>query len=168
MADNTTQQPAEVNTQATGGTAAAAQTGAAAQSGQQDLFTQEDVNRIVGERLKREREKWDVEGLKAKAAELEGERDQLKASIAHRDLLDKVVSETGVPRELVHGETEDEMRANAQAIAAYAGSFATPPTHPTDKGGAATPAPATRDSILAIGDEDARRQAIADNIELFG
>ena len=176
---------AEETTQATEGTTTAAnanavntsQTVAAAQSGQTEhLFTQEELNKQIGERLKRERAKFsDYEEIKAKAEaadaradydDIKAERDKLIADIAHRDLLDKVMAETGVPRELIHGETEEEMRASAMAVTAYAETFK--PSHPTDKGGAATPAPTTRASILAIKDEDARRKAIAENIELFG
>lgn len=165
---------AENITPAGEGTTGTAQTVAAAQSGQTEhLFTQDEVNKMIDTRLKRERAKYaDYEDLKAKADsrgdydDVKAERDRLKADIAHRDLLDKVVAEVGVPRDLVHGETEDEMRASAQAVAAYAESFK--PTHPQDKGGAASPKPTTRESILSIKDEDARRKAIAENIELFG
>ena len=164
MAENTTQV-----TEGTNQSASAEQTG-------EKTFTQAEVDKLISERLKRERSKYEgFDDIKAKAAkadswadydDVKAERDRLTAEIAHRDLLDKVVAETGIPRGLVHGDTEEEMRASAQAVAAYVETLK--PQHPTDKGGAASPKPTTRESILAIKDEDARRRAIAENIELFG
>lgn len=64
------------------------------------------------------------------------ERDRLVGEIARRDLVDRVSRDTGVPAELLHGDTEDELAASAEAVRAYAD--ARQPAWPTDKGGAAS------------------------------
>lgn len=110
--------------------------------GQNDVFTQEDVDRIVGERLSRERQKYaDYDALKEKAARwdqaeeankselqkaqeraesLQSELDALKQAATIRGIRDKVAQETGVPATLLTGSTDDECRAQADAIKAYA------------------------------------------------
>ena len=144
MAENT---PIEEGTEGT------TQTAAAAQSGQQErTFTQEEVNRMVGDARKKVRSQFEgYDEYKAQAEaradydEVKAERDGLLAQIAHRDLLDRVSAATGVPASLIQGETEEEMTTSAEAIAAYA--RAQQPAYPTDKGGGATPKPATHDDI---------------------
>lgn len=109
--------------------------------------TQEELDAIVGARLKREREKYaDYDELKAaaKAAESEGDRkreleearaevERLRAEAAERDeaarrdeARAKVAREAGVPADLVAGEDEGAMRAFAEAVAAYARRPAAP------------------------------------------
>lgn len=105
-------------------------------------FTQDELNAIVSERLKRESAKYaDYEDLKEKAkkydeyeeanktelekaneraASLEAELTTLKKSNEVRDLRDKIAKETGVPANLLTAETEDECKAQAEAIKAYA------------------------------------------------
>lgn len=101
-------------------------------------FTQEELDAIVSDRLKRDRQKYaDYEELKTKAqaydeareaektelekateraAALQTELDQLKHDSSVRELRDKVSLETGVPALLLKAETEDEMREMAKAI----------------------------------------------------
>ncbi len=107
-------------------------------------FSQAELDAIIGDRLKREREKYaDYEDLKARAekynaleeasktdlqkaqeqaeaykAELEG----LKKAAAARDARDKVSAETGVPASLLSGETEEACKAQADAILKWRGS----------------------------------------------
>lgn len=141
------------NTPIEEGTTGTTQTAAAAQSGQQErTFTQDEVNRMVGDARKRERSKYEgYDEYKAQAEaradydDVKAERDGLLALIAHRDLLDKVSAATGVPAALIQGETEEEMTASAEAVAAYA--RAQQPAYPQDKGGGATPKPATHADI---------------------
>ncbi len=100
--------------------------------------TQADLDRIIGERLSRERAKFaDYEDLQAKAAQLDAIteadkteqqklQEQLAASearVAEYELADKIrgwaseiAKETGVPAELLRGGTEAEMRAHAEAL----------------------------------------------------
>lgn len=101
-------------------------------------FTQAEVDTIVSERLKRDRQKFaDYDELKEKAgkydemeeankselqkaveqaAALQSELDSIKASNAIRDIRQKVAEETGVPASLITGTTEDECREQAKGI----------------------------------------------------
>ena len=106
------------------------------------MFTQSELDAIVGERLSREREKYNgFEELKAKAEkydeQVEASKTELQKAIESRDSLQKEVDrltkerevasirlavseDTGVPISLLTGETEDECKAQADAIKAYA------------------------------------------------
>lgn len=127
--------------------------------GQTRTFTQEEVNAIVGKRLAEEKGKFaDYEDLKAKAAKydeaeeankselqkaterannLEAELNGLKKAEEVRLMREKVSKETGIPANLITGATEDECKAQAEAIKA----FATPSGYPkvTDKGEVSKP-----------------------------
>lgn len=133
------QAPSDTPTPATAAAAAAAQ-----QHGQQSpaapgqRFTppasQEDLDRIIGERLARERAKFvDYDDLKAKATKYdeaeaknktEAERlaDELakarqRAADLERDAVRaRVAATAGLPVELITGATEDECQAQATAI----------------------------------------------------
>lgn len=105
-------------------------------------FTQAEVDAIVGDRLKRDRQKYaDYETLKEKADKfdeleesnkselqkaiergdaLQVELDKLKGANAIRELRNKVAEETGIPAHLLTGKTEEECREQAEAIAEYA------------------------------------------------
>jgi hypothetical protein len=146
-----------------------AQNTADEQQEQPKTFTQDEVNRIVAERLKRHKPD-DYEALKEKAAKLDEleeankselekaqaayqsaqkELDELKARAAISETRSRVAAETGIPAELITGDTEDSMRAQAEAIAAYTESKTS--SYPADKGGAATGnAAMTEDEIRKI------------------
>lgn len=116
-------------------------------------FSQDDVNRIVEERLKREREKYaDYSVLKEKsekfdaieeanktelqkaqerAQALETELNERKRADEIREIRDKVAKETGIPANLLKGSTEEECNEEAKAIA----EFAKPGTYPQVKDG---------------------------------
>lgn len=121
-------------------------------------FTQEDVNQLVQERLRREREKYaDYIDLKAKAAKLdeieeasktelqkateraqalEVELTELKKAESIRTIRQKVSQETGVPADLLTAEDEETCTAQANSIL----SFAKPSAYPAVKdGGEVTP-----------------------------
>lgn len=115
----------------------------AKQAATEKTFTEEDVNRIVTDRLHRERQKYegiDLDALKEKAAkfdemeeaskselqkanekaaELETELNALKKQNAVREIRDKVAKETGVPYSLLTAETEEDCRTQAQAVLDY-------------------------------------------------
>lgn len=112
------------------------------------IETQEDFDNAVSERLKRKEnavrdEYSDYEALKAKADKLDavtkngeididaemkrlGEFEKAAEENKAKNLREKVAKDAGVPAELVFGTTEDEMKANADAIA----KFAKPETAP--------------------------------------
>lgn len=111
-------------------------------------FTQDEVNAIVVKRLAQEKAKYeDYDSIKAKAEEfdkleeankteleraaervkaLEAQLDGLKKTEEVRAIRDKVSQETGIPANLLTGETEEACIEQATAIKAYA-----TPTYPT-------------------------------------
>lgn len=115
------------NTQATEGAAT-----------EQKTFTQEEMNKIVSERVQRERAKYeDYDSLKAKAAKfdeqeeanktelqkateraekLEAEVKSLKKASEVKNIRNKVAEEFGIPSSLLLGETEDDCKAQAKAL----------------------------------------------------
>ena len=123
-----------VTTQTTG-TAATITTG----TGTADrVFTQDDVNRIVAERVKKyadygelkkkaerfdeleEANKSELQKAQERADGLQAELDALKRSDALRVLRDEVSKEKGVPVELLTGGTREECEAQADQILAFA------------------------------------------------
>lgn len=126
---------------------------------QNRTFTQEEVNAIVGKRLAEEKGKFaDYEDLKAKAAKydeaeeankselqkateranaLEAELNGMKKAEEVRTTREKVSKETGIPANLLTGTTEEECKAQADAIKAYA----TPSGYPKVKDGGEMPKP---------------------------
>ena len=118
-----------------------------------DVFTQDEVNSIVNDRLKRERAKYeDYDALKAKAskldeleeanktelqkandraAALEAELTALKSANSIREIREKVSAETGIPANLLTADTEEECREQAKAISEYA----KPSSYPVVKDG---------------------------------
>lgn len=109
----------------------------ATQKAQASSFTppssQEELDRIIGERLARERAKFDdYDDLKAKAQKFdeveaqnktEAERlaDELAKATERAQSLEtqavraRVAAETGLPLELITGSTEEDCRAQAEA-----------------------------------------------------
>lgn len=116
-------------------------------------FTQAELNQIVQERLQREREKYaDYESMKEKASRLDQIEEDAKSelqkaqekaeklqaelsAVKHaeeiRVIRDKVAQATGVPANLLSGETEDLCTEQANAILSF--KSATP--YPTVKDG---------------------------------
>jgi hypothetical protein len=113
-----------------------------AQTTDTKTFTQAELDAVVKDRLKREREKYsDYEDLKAKAAKfdeaeeanktelqkvterakaLEDELNGLKEAEKLRTMRAEVAKETGIPANLLTGSTEDKCKAQAEAIKAFA------------------------------------------------
>ena len=105
-------------------------------------FTQAEVNAMIQDRLARERAKYaDYDALRTKAAqfdtvqeasnaalkkatergdELQKQVDELTAANTLRQLHSKVALETGVPAELLTGETEEACQTQAAAILKFA------------------------------------------------
>lgn len=95
---------------------------------QEKTFTQEEVNKIVQDRLARQAEKFNIaaEASKAelqsatdKAKSLQAEVDGLKKDKEIRTIREQVASEKGVPATLLHGDTKEECDSQADAILAY-------------------------------------------------
>lgn len=105
-------------------------------------FTQAEMNAIISDRLSRERSKYaDYGDLKAKAqqfdaaqeagktelqkanekaAKLQEQLDTLTRANTLRELRSKVAAATGMPAELLSGDTEESCTAQAQAILKFA------------------------------------------------
>lgn len=152
-------------------------------------FTQADIDRIVQERLTRERAKFaDYETLKEKASKydqveeankselqkateralaLENELNGLKKANEIRQIKEKVAGATGVPLHLLTGETEEACTAQAKAIMEFASGNAKPIYPSVKDGGDPKIAPMTKAEILAITDERKRLKAIEEHIDLF-
>ena len=122
------------------------------QQQEQKTFTQEELNAIVSDRVKREREKHadyaalkekadrldqleeasksEIQKMTEKAAQLQQELDQIKQAEVIREMRSKVSKETGIPENLLTGATEEDCRAQADAIKAFA-----TPTYPNIRDG---------------------------------
>lgn len=111
------------------------------QPGADKTLSQADVDRIVKERLARERQKYaDYDDLKAKAeaadsskTDLEKLTEQIEALKAENEtnkakaLRSEVASAKGVPAHLLSGGTQEEMEAQADALLEFAKSAAPKP-----------------------------------------
>lgn len=140
-----------------------------AQQPEARTFSQAEVDAIVGERLKREREKYaDYEALKDKASRYDAQEEasktdlqkaeeravqykkQLEAlqkDINTRNARDKVSADTGVPASLLTGDTEEACKAQADAILQWHGQQ---PKYPATNDGGETASPSggsTRDQF---------------------
>ena len=111
-------------------------------------FNQSELDAIISDRLKREREKYaDYDALKEKATRLdeieeasktelqkateraerlESELTQMKKAEEIRQIRDKVATTTGVPASLLSGETEDACTEQAKAILSFKSSSSYP------------------------------------------
>lgn len=109
---------------------------------EEKTFTQADLDRIVTERLSRERAKYsDYDALSKKAARLDqleeaskaelqkatekasalqAELDALKSAETLRVMRETISAETGVPAALLTAGTEEDCRDQAKAILAFA------------------------------------------------
>lgn len=140
----------------------------ATQEQQEAKFTQADLDRIVKDRLTREREKYgDYDALKAKAEKfdeieeasktelqkatekakaLQDELDAFKKAESLRTMREKVAHDTGVPVNLLTAESEDACKEQAKQIL----EFSRPSGYPQVKDGGevrTTGKKSTRDSF---------------------
>lgn len=101
-------------------------------------FTQEDVNRIVANRVAKyhdyeelkekaarydeaeEASKSELQKAQEKATALQSEIDTMKKVASIQTMRNEVSQTTGVPAELLTGETKEDCEAQAAAINAYA------------------------------------------------
>ena len=144
---------ADDNTQATGGTTDD-QTAAAVQSGER-TFTQEEVNRMVGDARQRERRKYEgyVDGaqldeLRTQAEAAQRELDELRAQQARADAVATAAQGAGIPLEvaqMLNGSDADELLAQAKRLLKLM------PVHPTrtDDGGTRAAAKKTNAQLFA-------------------
>jgi len=143
---------AEDTTQETEGTTD--QTVAAAQSGER-TYTKDEVNKIVADRLKRERSKYEgyVKGDEAtealtRAEKAEAELQAMKAERERAQAVSKAAQDSGIPAEVVAmlaGKDGKELAEQAKRIAELL------PTFPTriDDGGARAAAKKDNGEVFA-------------------
>ena len=81
----------------------------------------------------------ELKAASKRADEAEARANALEDAREHAKLVAKIASEEGVPAALLHGADEDEIRASAKALNAYADTIR--PKVPETKAGGATPAP---------------------------
>jgi hypothetical protein len=100
-----------------------------------------------------------------RAEQAEAKAAQLEAAAARERAVNAIAAETGVSAAVLgrmQGETEDEIRANAQVVRS------TMPVYPTTQEMGNGNAPTvTRESILQIKNERERLKAIAEHADLF-
>ena len=114
-------------------------------------FTQEEVDKLLGQRLYEERAKYaDYAELKSKAehhddleqkfkdanakiSELQSRADALQHSIDIGNIRKKVSAESGIPVDLLTGETEESCKAQAEAMIKWRESHV--PNYPNVKDG---------------------------------
>lgn len=148
-------------------------------------FTQEEVSRIVQERLKRAKAEVpdNLQELKDKAAKLDEIEEASKTELekarsalaqanerikamegakAKADAIAKVSRETGIPADLITGDDEESMMESAKALAAWTESLK--PSFPTDKGTPGGVPSLSLEEINKIKDPAARVQARAERI----
>jgi len=104
------------------------------------MFTQADVDRIVGERIARERQKFadydDLKAAAAQASEFQGQYEDLvgKVSTTENDLWrERAARRHGLDDELMGflvGEDADELDARAKTLAEKLNAATPPPTRP--------------------------------------
>lgn len=143
---------------------------------EQQTFTQEQVNELVGKARKAARSKFaeENEALKSEISAAKGdieairaENEALKAEKQRAEWKRQAANEHGVPSSLVRGESLEEMQEHAKALSAALitarGSRYTPVA---ETGGAKAPA-ITADYIRGIKDNDERLKMRAAHPELF-
>lgn len=122
------------------------------------ITTQEDLDKVIGARLARERDKYaDYDDLKAAASKLadaEARLAQIDAKAALDKIRNDVAQEAGVPADLLRGSTKDELTAHASALAEALKARPSVPVIPTQ---GATP---------SVSEADSARRAFAQ--KLFG
>ena len=146
--------------------------------------SQDELDRIIEQRLAREREKYkDYNALKADSAKLkeieaenqtalekaeerakkaEEKADELEHEKELLTWAEEVSQEIGIPASIIKGNTREEMLAHANQIKD------TIPMHANGgEKGEPTPPSLSKKEILAIKDEKERRAAIAENLDLF-
>lgn len=122
------------------------------------ITTQEDLDKVIGARLAREREKYaDYDDLKAAASKLadaEARLAQIDAKAALDKIRDDVAKQAGVPADLLRGSNKGELTEHASALAEALQARPSVPVIPTQ---GATP---------GVSDAESARRAFAQ--KLFG
>ena len=103
-----------------------------------------------------------IEAMQARVKQLEDDAERMREDAS---LVASVSEETGVPASLLHGDTEDDLRASAKAVADFVAKSA--PGYPSDKGGAAGAGNVSRESIEKIKNPAERVMMRAQHMNLY-
>ncbi len=106
-----------------------------------------------------------IEAMQARVKQLEDDAERMREEARRASLVAAVSEETGVPASLLHGDTEDDLRASATAIADFAAKSA--PGYPSDKGGGAGAGQVSRESIEKIKNPAERVMMRAQHMNLY-
>lgn len=106
-----------------------------------------------------------VEALQAQIDEMRQAQAQAEKAAERTRALMEVSQATGVPADLLKGETAEELAASAQLVNDFVAR--NQPGYPSDKGGGSNGAAVTRESIESIKDPAARIKARAEHIDLY-
>lgn len=106
-----------------------------------------------------------VEALQAQIDEMRQAQAQAEKAAERTRALMEVSQATGVPADLLKGETAEELAASAQLVNDFVARKQ--PGYPSDKGGGSNGAAVTRESIESIKDPAARIKARAEHIDLY-
>ena len=113
-----------------------------------------------------EANKTELEKARELAQATKAELDALKKEKAHSELVSRVSATSGIPANLLHGTTEEELTASAEAIKSFLET--SKPAYPQDKGGSASGgATMTLGDIQKIKNPHERIKAIAEHKDLF-
>lgn len=106
-----------------------------------------------------------VEALQAQIDEMKQAQAKAEKAAERTRALMEVSQATGVPADLLKGETAEELSASAQLVNDFVARKQ--PGYPSDKGGGSNGAAVTRESIESIKDPAARIKARAEHIDLY-
>lgn len=106
-----------------------------------------------------------IEAMQARVKQLEDDAERMREQARRASIASAVSEETGVPASLLHGDTEDDLRASAKAVCDFVASKA--PGYPADKGAGASAAPVSRASIEQIKNPAERVAMRARHINLY-
>ena len=106
-----------------------------------------------------------IEAMQARVKQLEDDAERMREEARRASMLAAVSEETGVPASLLHGDTEDDLRASAKAVADFAAKSA--PGYPSDKGGGAGAGQVSRESIEKIKNPAERVMMRAQHMNLY-
>lgn len=106
-----------------------------------------------------------IEAMQARVKQLEDDAERMREDARRARLAASVSEETGVPASLLHGDSEDDLRASAKAVADFVAKSA--PGYPPDKGGAAGAGNVSRESIEKIKNPAERVMMRAQHMNLY-
>lgn len=141
--------------------------------GSDDVLTKEQADALIKARIDKQNAKHakETDALTQKLAAEQADKAELEEELAvlkhDKELSEwkaQASKETGVPAEILKGETLEEIQSHAAQIKEAMPMY---PTLPNDTGAANPPAPTTKEEIYQIKNREERVRAMALHDELF-